>query len=366
MTTENVSTLKINELSQKQFDREKNAGTLNPFELYLTPAEPIPNKAEVDGMDLKIQREENSKVTDLFSVELPIGIVGKDGLSAYEIWLNEGNTGTEEDFLASLKGADGAAGPKGETGAQGPQGIQGPKGDAGETGPQGSQGIQGIQGIQGPQGPQGEPGPQGIKGDTGADGKPFSVAKTYATIEEMNNDYDNPDIEVGAFVMIVNDTNTEDNAKLYSKGQTDYTFIVDLSGMQGIQGEKGEKGDQGIQGERGEQGIQGVQGPQGIQGIQGETGPQGPAGADGAPGEQGPQGPEGPAGPEGPQGPKGDTGEMGPKGDTGEQGIQGIQGPKGEDGKTPVKGEDYFTEEDKNAFIDEILDKLPKWSGGEY
>lgn len=117
MTTENVSTLKINELSQKQFDREKNAGTLNPFELYLTPAEPIPNKAEVDGMDLKIQREENSETIDLFSVELPIGIVGKDGLSAYEIWLNEGNTGTEEDFLASLKGEDGAAGPKGETGA---------------------------------------------------------------------------------------------------------------------------------------------------------------------------------------------------------------------------------------------------------
>ena len=30
--------------------------------------------------------------------------VGADGLSAYQIWLDEGNTGTEQDFLDSLKG----------------------------------------------------------------------------------------------------------------------------------------------------------------------------------------------------------------------------------------------------------------------
>lgn len=35
---------------------------------------------------------------------------GADGLSAYEIWINEGNTGTEQDFLDSLVGADGADG----------------------------------------------------------------------------------------------------------------------------------------------------------------------------------------------------------------------------------------------------------------
>lgn len=32
---------------------------------------------------------------------------GKDGKSAYEIWLEAGNTGTEEDFLNSLKGEKG-------------------------------------------------------------------------------------------------------------------------------------------------------------------------------------------------------------------------------------------------------------------
>ena len=32
---------------------------------------------------------------------------GKDGKSAYEIWLEQGNTGTEADFLESLKGSGG-------------------------------------------------------------------------------------------------------------------------------------------------------------------------------------------------------------------------------------------------------------------
>ena len=54
----------------------------------------------------------------------------------------------------------------------------------------------------------------------------------------------------------------------------------------------------------------------------------------------------------GPEGPKGDQGEQGPKGDQGEQGPIGPMGPEGpagkdgEDGYTPVKGVDYFTEED--------------------
>lgn len=97
------------------------------------------------------------------------------GLSAYQIWLNNGHTGTEADFLASLKGADGANGTaiaiKGtvaNTGLlpatgntvgdsylisgvlwvctalpntwtnvgsiQGPQGVQGPQGPAGPAG----------------------------------------------------------------------------------------------------------------------------------------------------------------------------------------------------------------------------------------
>lgn len=49
-------------------------------------------------------RDENGKF-----VEIP-AIKGQDGKSAYEIWLKQGNEGTEEDFIASLKGEQGKQG----------------------------------------------------------------------------------------------------------------------------------------------------------------------------------------------------------------------------------------------------------------
>lgn len=54
------------------------------------------------------------------------------GYSAYEIAVQHGYTGTEEEWLASLHGADGATGPQGETGATGQQGPKGDKGDPGD------------------------------------------------------------------------------------------------------------------------------------------------------------------------------------------------------------------------------------------
>ena len=105
-----------------------------------------------------------------------LGVVyGKDGKSAYEIALQYGFEGTEEEWLASLKGADGTMtfedlteaqreSLRGEKGDQGIPGPQGEKGDTGERGPQGEQGIQGIQGVQGIQGIQGEKGDKGDKG----------------------------------------------------------------------------------------------------------------------------------------------------------------------------------------------------------
>ena len=72
------------------------------------------------------------------------------GASAYEVWLSQGNIGSESDYLASLKGAKGDTGAtgqkgdkgdKGDTGATGSQGPKGDKGDKGDTGATGSNGI---------------------------------------------------------------------------------------------------------------------------------------------------------------------------------------------------------------------------------
>lgn len=43
---------------------------------------------------------------------------------------------------------------------------------------------------------------------------------------------------------------------------------------------------------------------------------------------------------------------MGPPGPAGEAGAPGVAGPKGEAGHTPVKGTDYFTEEDILAMLE--------------
>lgn len=77
------------------------------------------------------------------------GVIGHDGASAYEIWLSQGNVGTEDDFLASLVGP---------TGPQGPQGIQGIQGETGPQGVQGEQGPAGATGATGATGPKGDPG----------------------------------------------------------------------------------------------------------------------------------------------------------------------------------------------------------------
>ena len=150
------------------------------------------------------------------------GTNGADGKSAYEIWLDNGHTGTQADFLEWLKGEDGkdgtspeiaigsngnwyingedsgikAQGPAGEDGidgepgTDGQQGQQGEQGIQGEQGPQGPQGEKGEQGEQGPQGEQGIQGPQGDKGEQGEQGPQGDPGKSaYETFMQYNPDY---------------------------------------------------------------------------------------------------------------------------------------------------------------------------------
>ncbi|MDP4208141.1 MAG: FISUMP domain-containing protein, partial [Bacteroidota bacterium] len=126
------------------------------------------------------------------------GDAGINGKTAYQQWLDLGNTGTESNFIASLKGIKGDPGLQGLQGIQGVQGLKGDKGDAGINGKtayqqwldlgntgtesdfiaslkgiKGDQGVQGIQGVQGLKGDQGVQGIQGLKGDQGDPGVAF-------------------------------------------------------------------------------------------------------------------------------------------------------------------------------------------------
>lgn len=86
--------------------------------------------------------------TEVPKVAMPVVIPhNKPGLSAYQIAVNNGFEGTEQEWLESLKGEKGdtgAQGPQGEKGDTGAQGPQGEKGDAGATGPQGEKGDTGA------------------------------------------------------------------------------------------------------------------------------------------------------------------------------------------------------------------------------
>lgn len=163
-------------------------------------------------------------------------------------------------------------------------------------------------------------------------------------------------------------------------------------------------GEDGARGPKGDIGPEGPIGPAGPRGPKGETGPQGPKGI---------QGPIGPVGPQGPRGFKGETGPQGPIGPTGKgfkisktfstihqmnnyiggvtegdfvlitsdtedpdnaklfvksgnefvfvtdmSGARGIKGDRGTDGRTPVRGTDYWTEEDMEEISKSISDKV--------
>ena len=97
--------------------------------------------------------------------------------------------------------------------------------------------------------------------------------------------------------------------------------------------------------------------------LKGDTGEQGPKGVDGITPTIGSNGnwylgdtdtgkPS--RGEMGPQGPKGYTGPAGPKGDTGAP------------GHTPVKGTDYWTADDQQTIVNDVLAALPTWEGGSY
>ena len=124
----------------------------------------------------------------------PSASVGEDlprGKSAYEVAVENGFSGTETEWLASLKGATGAPGADGRDGEDGKtpyvgdngnwyigaddtgkpsRGVKGEKGEKGEKGAQGIQGEQGIQGVQGAKGDKGDKGSPGAKGDKGEPG----------------------------------------------------------------------------------------------------------------------------------------------------------------------------------------------------
>lgn len=73
---------------------------------------------------------------------------------------------------------------------------------------------------------------QGAQGQRGEQGEPFTIKKTYSSVAEMNADFNN--MQLGDYVMIASTVEVEDNAKLFTKGESQWIFITDFSGATGI------------------------------------------------------------------------------------------------------------------------------------
>ena len=96
----------------------------------------LPDVVGLDGSELVaiVQDGENRKVSirkmihDYLPDDIASGVDGADGRSAYQVWLDAGNTGSVADFLLSLKGEDGKDGKDGIDGTPGAPGARGADG----------------------------------------------------------------------------------------------------------------------------------------------------------------------------------------------------------------------------------------------
>lgn len=120
-----------------------------------------------DGTTLIVTSASGTSSADLKGDK---GDAGEDGDSAYQIAVENGYSGTEQEWLASLKGADGQAGTNGingksayelavEAGYEGTEQdwIESLKGEKGETGERGATGDKGEKGETGTAGANGIP-----------------------------------------------------------------------------------------------------------------------------------------------------------------------------------------------------------------
>ena len=252
-----------------------------------TPIPPTPD------LYAQLIAEIDKKIADVHD-----GKDGADGKSAYQIAVDSGFDGTEQAWLASLKGEKG---DKGDTGAAGEKGEPGEKGDTGATGAKGEKGD------------KGDPGATGAAGKDGAAGKSaYQIA--------VASGFDG----------------------------TEQAWLASLKG------EKGEKGDTGAAGEKGEPGEKGDTGAAGAKGEKGDTGATGAAGKDGAAGKSAYQ----IAVASGFDGTEQAwlaslKGEKGDKGDTGAAGAKGEKGDKGDPGKdgTDVDLTPYAKKTDLTAYL---------------
>lgn len=239
-------------------------GSYNSLE-ELKQAHPTGNVGDayiVQG-DMYVWSIEENTWVDVGNIQGPAGTNGKDGedgKSSYQIWLEQGNVGSEQDYLDSLKGKDGQNGQNGQDGKDGKDGINGTNGKDGKDGTNGSDGksayqiwldagntgteadyLESLKGKDGVDGKDGKDGTNGTNGTNGKDG-----TSTYFYVRYSANSNGNPMTQAPTTTtkyMGVASTTSPTAPTSYSA----YTWSL-IKGEDGKNGQDGKDGEQGIQG----------------------------------------------------------------------------------------------------------------------
>lgn len=144
----------------------------------------------------------------------------EDGKSAYELAVEHGFKGTEQEWLASLRGKDGVDGKDGYTPIKGKDYFDGAPGKDGVDGKDGIDGkdgytpVKGKDYFDGKDGKDGAPGKDGLPGKDGADGKDG------VGIEDIHFNADNE------MVISMTDSSTKNLGKISS--EDDSSAIIDI------------------------------------------------------------------------------------------------------------------------------------------
>lgn len=148
--------------------------------------------------------------------------------------------------VGKVAGTDGKDGANGKNGTNGKDGLNGTNGVNGQDG---INGVDGINGIDGKDGLKGIDGQNGIDGKDGQDGVGISSANVNAD---------------GQLILEFSDGSMVNLDKIVGTNGKD--------GRDGVDGAKGDKGDKGDTGEKGEDGKNGIDGKDGLNGTDGKDG----------------------------------------------------------------------------------------------
>ena len=295
-----------------------------------------------------------------------------DGKSAYEIAVENGYTGTEAEWnkavanvsnqnsititnaecssngelmitlsdgtvinVGKVAGSDGKDGANGKNGTDGKNGVDGVNG---------TNGIDGKDGINGTNGVDGKNGKDGVNGTNGADGKDGKDGVNGTNGADGKDGQDGIGIsaanvnEAGQLILTFSDGTAVNLDKVVGTNGKD--------GRDGIDGAKGDKGDKGADGKDGRDGIDGVNGTDGVDGKDGigissivitDEGNLDIALSNGTTLNLGTiKGADGKDGRDGRNGIDGINGTNGVNGKDGQDGINGTNGADGKDGQDGI------------------------------